>query len=313
MNVTRRPQPQQSDVGLYRHRPAARRAARRPRSSTSTMSARCRRPRCGAPTRARTVPAPSRWCRRAAPRTDLVADGAIQSGEIGAYLQMRDTILPQAQTQLDEFANQMSQALSNQTTSGTAVTSGGQSGYRRRCRRRVAGQFDPAHLYRWQRIPSTPSRSCRSAPAARCRRQTAASNANNQVIGVDFSGGMSSVVSQLNAALGSNLQFSNPSGTVLQVLNTGGTQRRQCAVGDFDRDLADQRQPATAVVPRRHSADHRRDHRGRLADHGACRAHHRQQRACCLALEPGRLRAEHRVRRLDAAEFHAQPAEQRVC
>ena len=49
--------------------------------------------------------------------------------KIGAYLQMRDTILPQAQTQLDEFANQMSQALSNQTTNGTAVTSGSQSGF----------------------------------------------------------------------------------------------------------------------------------------------------------------------------------------
>ena len=36
----------------------------------------------------------------------MIADDAIQSGEIGAYLQMRDTILPQAQTQLDEFANQ---------------------------------------------------------------------------------------------------------------------------------------------------------------------------------------------------------------
>ena len=53
--------------------------------------------------------------------TDLVATGAIQSGEIGAYLQMRDTILPQAQNQLDELANQMSQALSNQTTAGTDV------------------------------------------------------------------------------------------------------------------------------------------------------------------------------------------------
>ena len=67
--------------------------------------------------------------RRPAPRTDLIATNAIQSGQIGAYLQMRDSILPQAQNQLDEFANQMSQALSNQTTSGTAVTSGAQSGY----------------------------------------------------------------------------------------------------------------------------------------------------------------------------------------
>ena len=62
-------------------------------------------------------------------QTDLIADNAIQSGQIGAYLQMRDNILPQAQTQLDELANQMSQALSNQTTSGTAVTSGSQSGF----------------------------------------------------------------------------------------------------------------------------------------------------------------------------------------
>jgi flagellar hook-associated protein 1 len=42
-------------------------------------------------------------------------------------------------------------------------------------------------------------------------------------VGVDFSGGMSSVVAQLNAALGTQVQFSNPSGTVLQVLNTNGS------------------------------------------------------------------------------------------
>jgi flagellar hook-associated protein 1 len=39
------------------------------------------------------------------------------------------------------------------------------------------------------------------------------------VIGVNFTGGMGSIVSQLNAALGTQLQFSNPSGTTLQVLN----------------------------------------------------------------------------------------------
>ena len=44
------------------------------------------------------------------------------------------------------------------------------------------------------------------------------------VVGVNFSAGMGSVVSQLNAALGTNLQFSNPSGTVLQVLNNGSGQ-----------------------------------------------------------------------------------------
>ena len=61
--------------------------------------------------------------------TDLLAAGAIQSGEIAALVQMRDKVLPQAQTQLDEFASQMSQALSNQTTTGTAVTVGTQNGF----------------------------------------------------------------------------------------------------------------------------------------------------------------------------------------
>ena len=73
--------------------------------------------------------------------TDLIAQQRASSrARLGAYLQMRDTILPQAQNQLDELANQMSQALSNQTTNGTAVTSGSQSGLQRRCGLVVAGQ-----------------------------------------------------------------------------------------------------------------------------------------------------------------------------
>ena len=86
--------------------------------------------------------------------TDLIANNAIQSGQIGAYVQMRDSILPQAQNQLDELANQMSQALSNQTTSGTAVASGAQSGYSVDVGSLVAGQHGPAHLYRLQQYPA---------------------------------------------------------------------------------------------------------------------------------------------------------------
>jgi len=48
-------------------------------------------------------------------------------------------------------------------------------------------------------------------------------NPNNPVIGVNFSGGMASVVAQVTAALGSssNLQFSNPSGSTLRVVDNG--------------------------------------------------------------------------------------------
>jgi flagellar hook-associated protein 1 FlgK len=50
---------------------------------------------------------------------------------------------------------------------------------------------------------------------------------NDEVLGVDFSGGMASVVSQLNAALGTsaNLQFSNPAGSTLRVLDDGAPNR----------------------------------------------------------------------------------------
>jgi flagellar hook-associated protein 1 len=152
--------------------------------------------------------------------TDLVATGAIQSGQIGAYLQMRDTILPQAQNQLDELANQMAQALSNQTTAGTAVTSGSQAGYSVDTGSMLPGNSlqltytDSSNVQHTVTIVSLGSGG--TIPQG-------TSTSTNQVIGVDFSGGMSSVVAQLNAALGTQVQFSNPSGTVLQALNTSGS------------------------------------------------------------------------------------------
>ena len=152
--------------------------------------------------------------------TDLIATNAIQSGEIGAYLQMRDTILPQAQTQLDELANQMSQALSNQTTSGTAVTSGLQSGFK----------VDVSSLSPGNTVQLTYTDAQNNshtvtivALGAGGTLPTQPANATNPVVGVNFAAGMASAVSQLNGALGTNLQFSNPSGTVLQVLNNGAS------------------------------------------------------------------------------------------
>jgi flagellar hook-associated protein 1 len=153
--------------------------------------------------------------------TDLVASNAVQSGQIGAYLQMRDTILPQAQAQLDEFANQMSQALSNQTTSGAAVTSGSQSGFSVGIGGVSAGNT--------VQLTYTDSGNVQHnitfvalGPGGSLPLQTSPSNPNDQIIGVDFSGGIGSVVTQLNAAFGTNLQFSNASGS-LQVLNASSS------------------------------------------------------------------------------------------
>jgi flagellar hook-associated protein 1 len=153
---------------------------------------------------------------------DLVADNAIQSGQIGAYLQMRDSILPQAQTQLDELANQMSQALSNVTTSGTAATSGSQSGYNVDVGSLLPGNSVQVTYTDSQNVAHTIT-IVSLGQGGSLPLQTSAANANDQTIGVNFSAGMTSVVAQLNAAFGANLQFSNPSGNTLQVLNASGS------------------------------------------------------------------------------------------
>ncbi|HML06570.1 MAG TPA: flagellar hook-associated protein FlgK [Xanthobacteraceae bacterium] len=154
--------------------------------------------------------------------TDLIGSDTIQSGQLGAYIQMRDSILPQAQNQIDELASQMSQALSNQTTSGTAVSSGAQSGYSVDVGSLLPGNSVELSYTDASNVTHTITIEALGAGGS-LSLQTSPPGSNDQVIGVDFSGGMSSVVSQLNAAFGSALTFSNPSGTVLQVLNANGT------------------------------------------------------------------------------------------
>ncbi|HZE15967.1 MAG TPA: flagellar basal body rod C-terminal domain-containing protein, partial [Mycobacterium sp.] len=59
-------------------------------------------------------------------------------------------------------------------------------------------------------------------PAALPLSNTATVNPNDTVVGIDFSGGMASIVSQINAALaGTNVTASNPSGTTLRLLDDG--------------------------------------------------------------------------------------------
>jgi flagellar hook-associated protein 1 FlgK len=149
--------------------------------------------------------------------TNLIANKSIQSGQIAAHLQMRDQILPQAQGQIDALASQMAQALSNQTTAGTPVTAGTQAGFSVDVGGLLPGNSaqitytDAANVQHTVTIVRVDDPAALPLPSP--------SNPNQQVVGVNFTGGMASVVSQLNATLGTQLQFSNPSGNLLQVLN----------------------------------------------------------------------------------------------
>jgi flagellar hook-associated protein 1 FlgK len=152
--------------------------------------------------------------------TDLVATNAFSSGQIAADLKLRDQTLVQAQTQVDQLAATLSSSLSDQTTAGTAVT-GPPAGFSVDTSSLLPGNTvnltctnNATHTQQQISIVNVADSSVLPLPNA--------PNANPQVIGVNFSGGMSSVISQLNAALGgSGLQFSNPSGTTLNVVGSG--------------------------------------------------------------------------------------------
>jgi flagellar hook-associated protein 1 FlgK len=150
--------------------------------------------------------------------TDLVATNAIRSGQIGAYLAMRDRILPQAQSQLDQVAAATSSALSDYTTQGTAASSGGQSGFDIGVGNLIAGNKVTVSYTVAPGTSRTLTIEEVKDPAAL---PLPSPDPNNPVVGVDFSGGMAAAVGQLNALYGGQLQFSNPSGTTLRVLDGG--------------------------------------------------------------------------------------------
>jgi flagellar hook-associated protein 1 FlgK len=150
---------------------------------------------------------------------DVVSNNVISSGQIAADLTLRDQTLVQAQSQVDQMAATLASSLSDQTTAGKAVTSGAQSGFSLNTANMLAGNtinltVTNGTTQQQIQIVNVTDPSALPLPNA--------ANANPKQIGVNFSGGMASVVSQLNAALaGTGMQFSNPSGSTLQVLNNG--------------------------------------------------------------------------------------------
>jgi flagellar hook-associated protein 1 len=154
---------------------------------------------------------------------DVVSNNVISSGRIAADLTLRDTTLVQAQSQVDQLAATMSSALSDQTTAGTAVSSGTQNGFALN-----VANMQPGNTINLT-VTNTSTNTKQQIQIVNVTDPTAlplpnATNANPKQIGINFSSGMASAVAQLNAALGSsNLQFSNtPTGsTTLQVLDNG--------------------------------------------------------------------------------------------
>lgn len=161
---------------------------------------------------------------------DLVSTNSIRSGKIAAYLELRDNTLVKAQAQVDQFAAAMSSALSDKTTAGAAAPASvlPQAGYDLDLTGLQSGNV--IHVsYKDNTTGVTHNLSIVRVddPSVLPLSNTATLDPNDEVLGVNFAGGMASVVTQLNAALGSsaNLQFSNPSGSTLRVLDDGAPNR----------------------------------------------------------------------------------------
>jgi flagellar hook-associated protein 1 len=154
---------------------------------------------------------------------DMISTNAIQSGQIAADLTLRDKTLVQAQAQVDQLAASMASALSDKTTAGTiAPVAGPQAGFDLNLSNLLPG--NTINLTYTDTTTNTQHQVSivRVDDPAALPLSNAGANPNNPVIGVNFSGGMASVVAQLTGALGTaNLQFSNPSGSTLRVLDNG--------------------------------------------------------------------------------------------
>jgi len=174
---------------------------------------------------------------------DMVATSAIRSGKLAAYLELRDNSLVKAQAQIDQFAASMSSALSDKTTAAVAAPAGAlpQTGFDLDLAGLQAGNV--AHVtYKDNITGITHNLSILRVddPSILPLSNNVTLDPNDEVLGIDFSGGMASVVTQLNGALGASasLQFSNPSGSTLRVLDDGATNRSDVTAASVTKTVS---------------------------------------------------------------------------
>jgi flagellar hook-associated protein 1 FlgK len=149
-------------------------------------------------------------------KIDMIASQGINSGQIAADVQLRDKTLVQAQNQVDQMAATLASALSDVTTHGTAAAGPPASSTSDLSNVAPGNSFSLTYTDTATNTQHTVTVVRVDDASARPIPNTA-SNPNDQVIGVDFSGGAASVAAQLSAALGSsNLTFS-ASGSSLTV------------------------------------------------------------------------------------------------
>jgi flagellar hook-associated protein 1 FlgK len=153
---------------------------------------------------------------------DVIASKLIRSGEIAAYIDLRDDVLVEAQRQVDELAANLAQSLSDREIAGTAATAGAATGFDID----IAG-MQPGNVVTLDAVLMPAGTTRRFSfvrvddPSQLPLPATATADPSDTVVGINFTGGTASVATQIQAALGAGYAVSNPAGTTLRILDDG--------------------------------------------------------------------------------------------
>ena len=148
---------------------------------------------------------------------NVVEQGLVRSGKIGALIEMRDVTLVELQGQIDDIAAGLAQSLSTITTNGTAQ-SGPPDGFSLDLANMSSGN-DFSVSYSVGGIEQN-VRVVRVDDLTKLPMDTIGSN-GERVIGLDFSAGIGAVAAALDSALGPAITVSNPAGTTIQIVDDG--------------------------------------------------------------------------------------------
>ena len=218
---------------------------------------------------------------------DLVSTNSIRSGKIAAYLELRDKTLVKAQAQVDQFAASMSSALSDKTTAGTAAP-------RRSCRRpasisisRDLQSGNVMHItYKDNTTGVTHNLSIVRVddPTVLPLSNTATLDPNDEVLGIDFSGGMARSFPSSTPRSGRPPACSFPIRRARRcaLLDDGAPNRSDVTAASVTTTMSSltSGNAAASVVHRQWRALYRRDHRQRFAADRSGGPYQRQSRRC---------------------------------
>ena len=131
---------------------------------------------------------------------DLINNGMLTTGKLGALIDLRDNVLVETQAQLDEVAAGLSRALSDTEVDGTAVTSGASAGF----------QVDLSSLQKGNTISLSYTEGGANKnvtfvrvddPSLLPLSDSHTPIAGDKVIGIDFSSGYAAAATAINAEL----------------------------------------------------------------------------------------------------------------